>query len=58
MSRDNVTDLIRRDELDGVGLSDVSAGETVAPVTLGEVLRLEFMDLLGLSERELRASYR
>ncbi len=45
--------LIRRDELDDMDFSDVSIGESLAPVTPGDVLRAEFMEPLGLSARAL-----
>ncbi len=45
--------MIRRDELDKLDLSDVTTGETLPNVSPGEVLKLEFMEPLGLSARGL-----
>src|ERR1700733_13673179 len=45
--------MIRRDELDNVDFSDVWTGETIASVTPGDVLRLDFMEPLKLSARAL-----
>jgi addiction module HigA family antidote len=45
--------VIRRDELDKLDLSDVTTGETLPNVSPGEVLKLEFMEPLGLSARGL-----
>ncbi len=45
--------MIRRDELDRLDLSDVTTGETLPNVSPGEVLKLEFMEPLGLSARAL-----
>lgn len=45
--------MIRRNELDSVDFSDVSTGETIPPVTPGDVLRLDFMQPLKLSARAL-----
>lgn len=45
--------MIRRDELDKLDLSDVTTGETLPNVSPGEVLKLEFMEPLGLSARAL-----
>ena len=44
---------IPRANLDRLNLSDIATGETLAPVTPGEVLRAEFMEPLGLSARAL-----
>lgn len=44
---------ISRDDLHRVDLSDVTTGQRLASVTPGEVLRLEFMEPLGLSARAL-----
>ena len=46
-------DLIPRDDLDRMDLSDVDSGEAIPPVTPGEVLRLEFMQPAGLSAHAL-----
>ncbi len=48
-----MAELIHRDELYRADLSDVTTGETLPPVTPGEVLRMEFMQPLGLSARAL-----
>lgn len=48
-----MTELILREDLDSLDLSDVSTGETIPPVTPGEVLRVEFMEPLGLSAHAL-----
>ncbi len=48
-----MTDLILREDLDRVDLSEVDSGETIPPVTPGEVLRLEFMEPAGLSAHAL-----
>jgi addiction module HigA family antidote len=45
--------VIRRDELDRVDFSDVTAGERLPNVTPGEVLREEFLVPLGMSARAL-----
>jgi antitoxin HigA-1 len=45
--------VIRRDEQDKLDLSDVTTGETLPNVWPGEVLKLEFMEPLGLSARAL-----
>jgi antitoxin HigA-1 len=45
--------VIRRDELDKLDLSDVTTGETLPNISPGEVLKLEFMEPLGLSARAL-----
>ena len=45
--------MIRRDELDRLDLSDVTTGKTLPNVSPGEVLKLEFMEPLGLSARAL-----
>ena len=45
--------LIRRDSLDQLDLSDATTGERLPAVTPGEVLRVEFMEPLGLSARGL-----
>jgi addiction module HigA family antidote len=44
-------DLISREDLPTLDLSDVTTGERIGPVTPGEVLREEFMVPLGLSAR-------
>ncbi len=46
-------DLIRREELENLDLSDVSTGRKLPPVPPGEVLRVEFMEPGGLSARGL-----
>ena len=43
--------MIHRDELDKLDLSDVTTGETLPNVPPGVVLKLEFMEPLGLSAR-------
>ena len=48
-----MADLILREDLDRTDLSDVSTGETIPPVTPGEVLRVEFMEPMGLSAQAL-----
>jgi addiction module HigA family antidote len=48
-----MADLIRRDALHRIDLSDVATGEMLANITPGEVLREEFMVPLGLSARAL-----
>lgn len=48
-----MSDLIHREELDRLDLSDVSSGRTLPLVTPGEVLRMEFMAPAGLSARAL-----
>ncbi len=48
-----MADLILREDLDSMDLSDVGSGETIPPVTPGEVLRLEFMEPMGLSAHAL-----
>ena len=48
--------MIRRDELDKLDLSDVTTGETLPNVSPGEVLKLEFMEPLGLSRADSRAT--
>ena len=47
--------LIHRDDLDAgrVDLSDVTTGETLPPVTPGEVLREEFLVPMSLSAKRL-----
>jgi len=45
--------LILRADLGGMDFSDVSTGEAIPPVTPGVVLRLEFMEPLGLSAHAL-----
>jgi addiction module HigA family antidote len=45
--------VIRRDELDKLDLSDVTTGEILPNISPGEVLKLEFMEPLGLSARAL-----
>lgn len=42
---------LHRDDLHQVDWSDVSTGERIGPVTPGDVLRLEFMQPMGLSAR-------
>jgi addiction module HigA family antidote len=44
-----MADLIWREDLDQTDLCGVDSGQTISPVTPGEVLRLEFMELAGLS---------
>ncbi len=46
-----MSDLIHRDGLDQLDLTDVVTGERLPPLTPGEVLRAEFMEPLGLSAR-------
>lgn len=48
-----MADVILREDLDRLDLSDVDSGEAIPAVTPGEVLRLEFMEPLGLSARAL-----
>lgn len=48
-----MADMILREDLDHLDLSGVDSGETIRPVTPGEVLRLEFMEPLGLSAHAL-----
>ncbi len=48
-----MADLILREDLDRMDLSDMDSGETVPPITPGEVLRLEFMEPMGLSSHAL-----
>lgn len=45
--------MIRREDLDKADFSDVSTGERLANVTPGEVLKLDFMEPMGLSARAL-----
>ena len=45
--------VITRADAERMDFSDVAAGERLAPVTPGEVLREEFMAPLGLSARAL-----
>ncbi|MCK8787135.1 HigA family addiction module antitoxin [Roseomonas sp. NAR14] len=49
--------MIRREDLDAgrVDLSDVATGESLPPITPGEVLRAEFLEPLGLSAYRLAA---
>jgi addiction module HigA family antidote len=42
---------LHRDDLHQVDWSDVSTGDRIGPVPPGDVLRLEFMQPLGLSAR-------
>ncbi len=44
-----MANLTKREDLDHLDLSDVDSGEAIPSVTPGEVLRLEFMEPLGLS---------
>lgn len=44
---------INADLAAGMDFSDVATGESIGPVTPGEVLREEFMEPLGLSGRAL-----
>lgn len=44
---------IKSDVVPGMDFSDVSTGESIGPITPGEVLREEFMEPLGLSGRAL-----
>jgi addiction module HigA family antidote len=44
---------IQRRDVAGLDLSDVTTGESLEAVTPGEVLRIEFMEPLGLSARAL-----
>lgn len=46
---------ISRDDLDAgrIDLSDITTGETIPPVTPGEILRDEFLEPLNLSARAL-----
>lgn len=48
-----MSELILREDLDRVDLSDLDSGERIAPVTPGEVLRAEFLDPLGLTAMAL-----
>ena len=48
-----MNDSISRDGLAEADLSDAATGELLANVSPGEVLRIEFMDPLGLSARRL-----
>ena len=43
-----MANLTKREDLDRRDLSDVDSGEVIPSVTPGEVLRLEFMEPLGL----------
>jgi len=45
--------MILRSEAHDIGLSDVTTGEAIGPVTPGEVLAEEFMRPLGVSARAL-----
>ncbi len=46
-------ELMRRSELASVDLSDVVTGESVPPVTPGDVLLTEFLQPMRLSARQL-----
>ncbi len=48
-----MADLILRDDLPGMDWSDVSTGERIGPVSPGDILRLDFLEPLGLSARAL-----
>jgi addiction module HigA family antidote len=50
-----MNEIIRREDLAGMDFSQDSTGEKLAPVTPGEILRVEFMEPLGLSGRTLAA---
>ncbi len=45
--------MFRREDLAHIDLSDVTTGETLPNVTPGEILKLEFMEPLGLTARGL-----
>lgn len=45
--------MIRRMDLEGIDLSDVTTGTVLPSVTPGEILRFEFMEPHGLSARAL-----
>lgn len=53
-----MAELIRRDALDRIDLSDVSDGELLPNVHPGDVLREEFMLPLGLSARAIARDLR
>ncbi len=44
-----MADLILRENLDRTDLSGMDSGKAISPVAPGEVLRLEFMEPVGLS---------
>ncbi len=44
---------IRAEDMAGLDFSDIASSKRIGPVTLGEVLREEFMAPLGLSGRAL-----
>ena len=48
-----MAELIFRDELPGMDWSDVSTGERIGLVPPGDILRLDFLEPLGLSARAL-----
>lgn len=45
--------VIKRSELESTDFSDIDAGEPIAPVHPGEILRSEFLDALGMSVNAL-----
>ena len=48
-----MTGFLHRDDLHQVDWSDVSTGDHIGPVLPGDVLRLEFMEPMGMSARAL-----
>jgi antitoxin HigA-1 len=45
--------VIKRSELSSTDFSDIDTGEPIAPVHPGEILRIEFLDSLGMSVNAL-----
>jgi addiction module HigA family antidote len=48
-----MTATFMRDDLSIADWSDVSTGETIGPISPGEILRHEFLEPLGISARAL-----
>ena len=48
-----MTEILHRDDLHQVDWSDTSTGNHIGPVLPGDVLRLEFMEPMGMSARAL-----
>jgi antitoxin HigA-1 len=45
--------MIKRKDLDTIDFSGISTGATIPVITPGEILKIEFMEPLGLSARAL-----
>lgn len=50
--------VIKRSELDSIDFSDIGTGEVIPPIHPGEILRIEFLEPLGMSVNALAMALR